>query len=253
MTDARRTVVLSEAWGILLDLACEHARELVEETPVRVFLALLGDGFAGKRAYLEARGGGAPGDGERWGWEATSSFDRDVPVQRELRHPVAASLLGSLDADWLLLFPEATYQFVQSAARAAGGVFPVELPTLLRRLDEAGLIATEPGSGRRTPKVWTGQGTRRVIKLRRSALDASAHPDQGEWREGRDVDAGPIGPTYQDNMKRGGDLSTQCEAPVCEAPSQTMPCPHIPPIPQTLEESNSPSLEEEVFEWAATL
>ena len=56
-----------------------------------------------------------------------------------------------LDGEWVLLYPETTYQFLASAARTAGEVFSVELSTLLKRLDEEGLIATQ--SGRRTPKV----------------------------------------------------------------------------------------------------
>ena len=197
VTGARRDDLLAEAWRVLLAHAEEHGRDLAAETPVRLFLALLADGFAGKRAYVEAKSGVAPTDGERWGWEPFVRTDRDGDERHELRHLGTATLVGTLDGDWLLLYPEATYQFVAGAARAAGRVFPVEAKTLLRRLDEAGLIATEPGTGRRTPNVWTGHSTRRVIKLRRDAVAAPSHPGPGELgEEGQAASERPAAPAH---------------------------------------------------------
>ncbi len=105
--------------------------------------------------------------------------------------------MGMLDDDWLLLFPEATYQFVAAASRSAGSVFPIELKTLLARLDESGLIATESSAKRRTVNIWTGSGTKRVIKLRRDAVmpHASCIREFGEFGEG-DSESDPYQHTY---------------------------------------------------------
>ncbi|MDP9357806.1 MAG: hypothetical protein M3R02_21460, partial [Chloroflexota bacterium] len=255
ITDNRRVSLLAESWRVLVGHAGEHAQDLAEETPVSIFLALLADGFAGKRAYLEAPSGGPPANGEVWGWEGGAAMDRLGKLQDGLRHPVAAALLGTLDGDWLLLYPEATYQFVQSAARAAGRVFPVESRTLLRRLDEAGLIAKEPGSGRRTPNVWTGQGTRRVIKLRRALLDLPASSGQREFGEDGAVDGYPapaMGWEHSPNGRDGWGSGKADGAGKCPPASSLPPIPSIPPSSDG-EERSAASANEEVFEWAATI
>jgi len=173
LSASERDDLLGEAWGALMALAREQAGNLVEETPTRRFLALLADGFASRRAYLEAPNGSAPDEAATWGWS-----------ERDLERPVAgAVLLGVADGDWLLLFPEATYQFVCTAARAAGQVFPVELRTLLKSLDDERLIGIEPGSGRRTPNVAIAGRTRRVIKLQANAVTALLPSQDGELGE----------------------------------------------------------------------
>src|SRR5262249_26031777 len=100
-----------------------------------------------------------------------------------------AHLVGVLDDRWLLLYPEITYQFVAEAARRAGRVFPVESKTLLRRLDEAGLIEVEQeGDGRRRViNVWLNGATRRVIKLTATALEPISPSLVGEEREEREA------------------------------------------------------------------
>ena len=77
LAPADRDARLRDARGVLLAHALEHAEAQAEEAPERLFLRLLGDGFAAKRAYLEAKGGGEPADAERWGWEAIVRPDRD--------------------------------------------------------------------------------------------------------------------------------------------------------------------------------
>jgi hypothetical protein len=228
-----RDGLLARAWDALLAHAAEHGADLDEQAPVRRFLALLADGFAGKRAYLEAPDGGAPEDAGAWGWEIATRPDRDgVDRDEECQLP-GGMLLGVLQADWLLLFPEATMQFVTEAARRQGRVFPVETTTLLRRLDEEGLIATEPKSGRRTPNAWIGGRSRRVIKLRRAAFE----PPAAQW------DGAP------DAGRAGGDVGGEAAAP-----SQSG-LPRIPAIPCAEEtERTAPEVEDaEVVEWSTTL
>ncbi len=180
--------LLDRSWRVLLGHAADHSRDLAEETPVHRFLALLSDGFASKRAFVEGPQGGSPVAPERWGWELRTRTDTTGTEHEEAHHTPAATLLGVVDDHWLLLFPEVTFQFLQRAANEAGTTFPVELRTLLRRLNEEQLIATEATSGRLTPNVWVGGRTQRVIKLTRSVFDdLSPSPNGEEWEGGEGI------------------------------------------------------------------
>jgi hypothetical protein len=189
-TEEAKARLLKDAWPVLLAIAREHPQELSAETPVERFLALLGDGFASKRVYVTAPHGGPPEDAEALGWERDTSTAYDGMGYGEWRHGATATLLGVCDGDHLLLYPEVTFQVVTSAARMAGQVFPVELKTLLKRLDEAQLIMTDAKGRRHTVNVRLGRKTQRVIKLLRQALFPSPSPDYGEQREHRDLIAG---------------------------------------------------------------
>ena len=96
-----------------------------------------------------------------------------------------AQLVGVVDDDWLLLFPEPVYQFMAGAARNGGRVFPVEPKTLWRRLDDAGLLAIEMDGSkrRRVVNAWISGASRRVLKLRADALVPSSASEKGEERE----------------------------------------------------------------------
>jgi hypothetical protein len=75
------------------------------------------------------------------------------------------------------------------AARGAERIFPVDKRTLLHRLDEAGLIETtrEGTHRRREVNAWINGRTRRVIKMRREALEPAVSTSQDrEEREGRE-------------------------------------------------------------------
>jgi len=187
LTEEAKERLLRDTWPVLLAIAREHAQELAAETPVERFFALLSDAFASKRVYVTGPHGGPPEDAETLGWERDTSTAYDGMGSGEWRHGATETLMGVLDGEWLLLYPEATYQVVASAARTAGQVFPVELKTLLKRLDEAQLIMIETKSRRRTVNVRFGRKTQRVIKLSRQALFPSAGPDHGEQRQHRDL------------------------------------------------------------------
>ncbi len=180
------------------------------------FLALLADGFASRRIFLEARTGGAPEDAEAWGWEP--SLGGEYAPTQDFRHAPGAILVGLLDAHHVLLFPEVAHQFVAGAARATDERFPVELPTLLKRLDDAGLIVTQ--GDRRTTKFWVGERQVRVIKLRRDALapsasDEAAPQDRDAGR--RDTGAGRDEP----RMDEGAVPAATDDTPTDHAERQT--------------------------------
>jgi hypothetical protein len=177
-----------------------------------------------------------------------------------VRHQNGATLLGALDDDWLLLIPDATYQFVVGAARAEGGAFPVGKEILLRRLDEAGLIATEPSTGRRTPKVSVGGYPQRRLKLMRSALDPVSASDTGETGgngDGQARDGTSRGQNAgKGNGKAGEGGTDRGEADTPDDPSAsllTQPSllsnPPIPPFPPS--DLGNEGNDEEVIEWRA--
>ena len=176
-----RTALLQDAWEMLTTTARQQSQALQDEAPERRFLALLADGFASKRAYLENLDGDCPADGDAWGWVRVAVRDRDGNEDVMLRRPSQGILLGHAGEDWLYLFPEQAYQFVAKAARDANSVFPVESTTLLKHLADGGMIATatEAGQVRRTVKQRIGNSTLRVIKLRRTALAGLFPATQG--------------------------------------------------------------------------
>lgn len=177
----------ADAWSALLSLSQAHQDDLHEESPERIFLALLADGFASRRAVLDSMTGDAPADASTWGWLPRRYTDDRGDERTEYVRPLGSTFLGHVDAEWLYLIPETTMQFVASAAQAGGQHFPVEQRTLLRRLEESGLIATQ--DGRRAVKQRILGIPRRVIKLKRSAL--SLLLQNREQRERREHEATP--------------------------------------------------------------
>src|SRR5205814_959550 len=135
--------LLENVWRCLVATAGHQGSLLTEEAAGRRFLALLTDGFASKRAYLEDMHGDCPDDADAWGWDRIARRDLANVLHYDLQRPKQGTLLGHVGEDWLYLFPEQTYQFVAKAAREGDKVFPVELGTLLKHLAEQDLIETK--------------------------------------------------------------------------------------------------------------
>ena len=173
MDAATRDTLLEEVWTMLTTAASQQGALLQHESPEHRFLALLSDGFASKRAYLENLNGDCPLDGEAWGWVRVTRQDKEGDERLEVQRPHQGTLLGHTGEEWLYLFPEQTYQFLAKAARDAGTVFPVELNTLLKHLADRQLIATAMEQGERRLRVRQriGTGNPRVIKLRKTAFE----------------------------------------------------------------------------------
>jgi hypothetical protein len=227
---------------------------MAEEVPEQLFLRLLGDGFAGKSAYLEDAKGGRPSDAEHWGWEIMTRTDQYGIEQESLQHPHRATLVGMLDPDWLLLYPNQVYSFVVEAARAAGRTFPVDKRTLLNRLDEAGLIETklEGKHHRREVNEWINGRTRRVIKLRREALEPPpTTSEEREEREGREgVHRG--GESAGGALSRSTGKTTQAgKDDAAEMRDEEPSLPNLPGLPGDGEERQTRLELGEVVEWSA--
>jgi hypothetical protein len=254
MTAEARDARLREARAVLLTHASEHAESQAEEAPEQVFLRLLAGGLAGKRAYLEHKQGGVPKDPEQWGWEPTLRHDAEGGESIIWQHPTVAQLVGVVDDEWLLLFPEPVYQFVATVARAGGRIFPVESKTLWRRMDDAGLLAIEleGDKRRRVVNAWISGASRRVLKLRAVALVPSSPAQKGEEGEDGEEPAQECGnfgeepsPSSGNESETGKDYSSNFR--------DTEPLlPTIPPLPTPEEEEGQMRLDlAEVMEWSA--
>lgn len=186
--DRTASKLLADGSDALRSEAAAHAIDLAEETPVQRFLALLHGGFVAHKIYVEDVHGGPPTlDPEIWGWERNTEDGEPT-----YRHPAGAARVGwvtstvSLEDAWLLLHPDTAYQWVTTAARSAGELFPVTSKSLLKHLADEDVIAVQEDGKRRTVQVRINGIPMRVIKLRVARL----YPDtkdreQREQREQR--------------------------------------------------------------------
>lgn len=149
-----------------------------EQSPVARALGLLDAGFATRRVYLEdADQGGPPSDGDRWGWERYPSVGMREPTPTFAPHAAGAHPIGWREHGWLMFDSSTLGGFLAAAARAAGQPPPLDMTSLLLRLDEAGLIDVElePGKRRRVVRGRVRGRRQRVIRL---------SDEYREWIEG---------------------------------------------------------------------
>jgi hypothetical protein len=253
MTAEARDARLREAQAVLLAHAREHAESQAEEAPEQVFLRLLAGGLAGKRAYLEHKQGGVPKDPEQWGWEPSIRRDADGGESLVWQHPTVAQLVGVVDEDWLLLFPEPVYQFVAGATRNGGRVFPVEAKTLWRRLDDAGLLVIEMDGTkrRRVINAWISGASRRVLKLRADALAPSSSSEKGEEGEEGEEPTQERGNGGQEPSPNSGNEPARGKASPTKISDMEPLLPPIPPLPTPGGEERQAELDlMEMVEWS---
>jgi hypothetical protein len=254
MTTQEQEERLHEARAVLTEHASEHAESQAEEAPEQVFLRLLAGGLASKRAYLEHKQGGAPKNPEQWGWEPSIRHDADGRESNVWQHPSVAQLVGVVDEDWLLLFPEPVYQFVAGAARTGGRVFPVEAKTLWRRLDEAGVLVIEMDGckRRRVVNAWISGASRRVLKLRADALAPSPPAEKGEEGEVGEDPTQERGNSGEDPSPSGGNGAERGKASPTGTDDVEPSLPPIPPLPTPEGEEGQMQLDlMEMVEWSA--
>jgi len=202
LDEAACAALLAEAWQALLTLAADQAAELAGESPVELFLALLGDGLASKRAYLTDEYGLTPPDPLTWGWEP------DPMNPGQYRHG-NGTCLGVVTAGWLLLIPQATFGYIVAAARNAGEMFPGTLRSLTKRLAEASMIEIEAGGRHLTPRVVMNGKRWRVIKLSRTRIDHQKEGSMGSMGS-RTADLGVDGTPFVDPyLGEGGNRGPQ--------------------------------------------
>jgi hypothetical protein len=145
-------------WAALTEGAKSMSERVKDEKPERLFLRTLEDLLTQGKIFFKAADGmtsaiGGPSD--------------------------HADMLGWHDKDRLYLMPEAAYNRVSHHFRDQGNIFPVREPTLRKTLAEAGWIETD-ATGRRTQSIHLDGLTRRVMVLKRSALNSEQKEDGKE-------------------------------------------------------------------------
>jgi hypothetical protein len=174
LTAEERTAILHKTQEVLLGAAAEHAQGLQDETTVSWFLALLTDGFASKAIYLRTPDDKIPSVPTRWGWTEVLEYDRTLQRTIPVAHERTATLVGYVDEQYLYLLPEAIYQYLQQASQKANRTWPVDNVTLLRELDDVGLIRIKREDNgriyRQVNKKINGKAVR-CIWLKRNTLD----------------------------------------------------------------------------------
>ena len=140
--------LLDRAWEALCAVGIEQASRVRLEQPVRVFLRLLRDGLAAESIHVKPLDGAVADDPGHKG-----------------------SMVGWEDSKHLLLIPSAVKEFLKSPAR--GETFPIDWNSLLKALDDLGIIAVQSSgpTRKRTVPVRVGEQVHRLLRLRRSALD----------------------------------------------------------------------------------
>jgi hypothetical protein len=99
------------------------------------------------------------------------------------------------------------------------------------------LIATEEGGRRSLVNAWIGAGSRRVLKLRRDALELEASADRSGAADNLNAD------------EKATDAEQEAEEPGPVQAAFTTGIPHIPDIPHFREQEERCA--QEVMEWTA--
>jgi hypothetical protein len=134
--------------------------------PATRFLELLRAAMASGAAHVATPDGGAPWEGARWGWRATTI---GIGGSEHEKWRPQGVRVGWIDRDDLYLEPEAAFAAVQRFARDGGESITVGSKTLHKRLHERKLL-------RSTEKAERGKLTvrRTVEKQRRAVLHLDA-------------------------------------------------------------------------------
>lgn len=226
LTEVERTALLWESWDVLTGLEALAEQARAEEDPGRRTLGLLAEAFATGTANVTNRAGGMPTDATHWGWRDDGNVKRP-----------GGKCIGTVDDAYVYLYPEAFYAWLRSAEGAAGRVLSLDKRTLLEHLDRRGALECrdEKDGRRREVLVRLGDGPRRVVKLRRSALE----PDGEDGTDGGTDDAGTDdGPTPGAPAPVVPVDGSPCHPGDCDAPeTEPTPLPLPEPTPLPLPES----------------
>jgi Bifunctional DNA primase/polymerase, N-terminal len=133
-----------KVWTTFVELGEQQSRHIEGERPTRRFLEVLATLITQGKVYLVSKGNHKDDESR-------------------------ADFLGWYDDDWLYLIPSASFHSVTQFCRQSDEPFAVRQVRLFRDLRREGLSECEPG--RTTANVRLSSETRRVIRLRRSAVE----------------------------------------------------------------------------------
>lgn len=167
ITHDQRDGYARRVWAALVAGADEQADGQRQVDPVQVLLDTLSSAISSGAAHLSALDGAPPSRAGAWGWET-------VHVGEDIRERGRGERIGWVDGEHVYLDPHAAYTAAVRRATLAGlPALPTE-PTLRKRLDEAGKLASVDLSGGKrrltVRKVVDGERRVQVLHLHASTL-----------------------------------------------------------------------------------
>lgn len=157
------TQMMTAGWDALMEGAAAMSERVKEEKPEALFTRTIGEMLTQGKIFFKSTNGQAPLGG---------------PEEH-------SEMMGWHDDDRLYLLPEASYNRVSHYFRDQGNVFPVRESTLRKMLAEAGII--EVDNGRRTTSCYLDGATRRVLIMRRSALNSQTDANETPTEDQQNV------------------------------------------------------------------
>lgn len=153
-----------------------QAHHLTAVNPITQFMDALESALTSGKAHIASRHGEVPNDAIRWGWQEVSVSDGKEWRSKGARIGWEAKGEGGIYLDW-----GAAFHLVQREAVAVGNGLQLGEATMLRRLDERGLLLSRDDK-RQTLKIRRQlQGANRnVVHLRFPMDDMGVDDDANE-------------------------------------------------------------------------
>jgi len=151
----------ARGWRALGEAASRQSVFQRDSDPAQRFVELLASALSSGRAHLaEPVNGHAPPDADRWGWRQMGIGSGDN--YREEWRPMGERI-GWVDAEGILLDPDASYAVAQRLAGDQGESVVVSPKTLHKRMHERGLLASVDDIRHRLTVRKTVLGERRYV------------------------------------------------------------------------------------------
>ncbi len=183
------SALLREGWDVLREVAAKQASHQASEDPARRFIELLGAAIASRQVHLaDPKTNDRPSSAADWGWRSRpGSAGTTEWIETGTR-------IGWVEGEDIYLDPDATFAAVQRLAREQGNALAVTQRTLLKRLSEKGLLASqERAAGRNTVRKEIAGRRRRVLHISSKVLCSESGPN------------GPSGPHPSNSSEFGTD------------------------------------------------
>lgn len=168
VTDERSDRLFAEWWDVLQKVSSRQNQTQSESDPVDRFIELLKTSITTGKAHVADGKNCAPPDAQTWGWKPGSAASPWKP---------SGQLVGWIVGEDLYLDPDTSYKAAVSAAASSMSSISIPHQTLIKRLNDRGLLkSTEPDSQTlRVRKMLAGKRVR-VLHLAASVIRGDTEP-----------------------------------------------------------------------------
>ena len=156
----------AEAWQAIGQAATEQAQHQAGSDPVQRFRELISAALASGKAHVAAEDGGEPESPQAWGWRQRQVGAGDYA---RFEWQPQGDRIGWVGDDALYLDRDAAFSVVQKLASEQGESLGISGRTLVKRLDERGLLVSKD-NGRLTVRRSLQGRRRQVLHLSRESL-----------------------------------------------------------------------------------